>query len=164
MSGDKPSRKGAAEPPVRAFRRSLRSLEREIALSLAAETECCGVTVAQCHLILELDHRGPSSVGELAEALCLDQSTLSRTVDSLVKSGLAARSEDPSNRRRQIVDLTSGGRGKADFINGRCDARYESALAGEGLGDRATATETVASLARALRRLRTEPTDCQKEE
>jgi DNA-binding MarR family transcriptional regulator len=156
MLRNEPSGKAEAEPPVRAFRRSLRVLEREIELSLAAETECCGVTVAQCHLILELEHRGPSSVGELAGALCLDQSTLSRTVDSLVKSGLAARSEDPSNRRRQIVALTSFGRGKADIINARCDARYESVLAGEGMGDRAAAAETVSSLARALRRLREE--------
>jgi DNA-binding MarR family transcriptional regulator len=163
MSKIEPSEKTAAEPPIRAFRRSLRTLEREIELSLAAETECCGVTVAQCHLLLELERRGPSSVGELAGALCLDQSTLSRTADSLVRSGLAARSEDPSNRRRQIVALTSGGLGKADLINARCDARYESALAGEGLGDRAAAAETVASLARALRRLRTESAGCSKE-
>jgi DNA-binding MarR family transcriptional regulator len=146
----------APEPTVRAFRRSLRALEREIELSIAAETECCGVTVAQCHLILELEHRGPSSVGELADALALDQSTLSRTADALFKAGLATRRDDPSNRRRQIVELSPAGGKKAELINRRCDARYESVLGDEAGPDRAAMAETVAFLALALRRLRSE--------
>ena len=139
-------------------------LEREIELSIAAETECCGVTVAQCRLLLELGLRGPSSACDLAESLALDQSTLSRTADGLVMAGLATRSEDPGNRRRQILDLSPRGREKADLIDRSCDERYESALAAEGLGDGTAAAKTVASLARALRGLRTGLSRCPREE
>jgi DNA-binding MarR family transcriptional regulator len=164
MSSTRSQARGAAEPPVRSFRRSLRALEREIELSVAAETECCGVTVAQCHLLLELEHRGPSSIGELADALCLDQSTLSRTADSLVKAGLATRADDPANRRRQILELARAGRDKADLINRRCDARYESILGGAEGRDRESMARTVAFLAGALRKLRSEGSSCSKEE
>ena len=153
-----------SESTVRDFRRSLRTLEREIELSIAAETECCGVTVAQCHLLLELEHRGPSYVCELAESLALDQSTLSRTADGLVKAGLASRAEDPRNRRRQILDLSPEGREKADYINRRCDERYARVLGAEGLGDGAAAAGTVAALARALRALRSGRSASSKEE
>jgi len=145
-----------AAPSIRLFRRSLRALEREIELSVAAETECCGVTVAQCHLLLELESRGPSSVGEIADALALDQSTTSRTADALVKAGLVSRADDPANRRRQILDLSPAGRKKADLINRRCDARYESVLGNSDDDERTAMAETVAFLARALRKLRNE--------
>jgi DNA-binding MarR family transcriptional regulator len=150
------------ESTIRAFRRSLRSLEREIELAITAETECCGVSVAQCHLLLELDARGPSSICDLAAALALDQSTLSRTADSLVKAGLATRSEDPSNRRRQILELSSEGAKKARSINHDSDALYESLFAEPGSPDCKAAAETVAFLVRALRKTRTEKACCAK--
>ncbi len=113
---------------IRQFRRALRGLEREIEYSLSSQTECCGVTIAQCHLLLELDHRGPSSIGELALALELDPSTLSRTVDGLVKSQMATRADDPANRRRQIVELLPAGRAKVAAIDALCDVYYATLL------------------------------------
>ena len=115
--------------PIREFRRDLRSLERHVELALISQTECCGVTPAQCHLLLEVEEEGEASVGELASALELDASTLSRTVDGLVKTGLLERREDPENRRRQLVCLSAAGRAKTDFINSVCDRYYEGLLA-----------------------------------
>jgi Transcriptional regulators len=118
-----------ADISIRPFRKALRGLEREVELSLAGQTECCGVTPAQCHVILAVQEAGETSVGEVAEALELDSSTLSRTVDGLVKAGLLSRKEDPENRRRQIVSLSAKGRAKADSINRLCDEYYEGFLA-----------------------------------
>lgn len=115
---------------VRAFRKSMRSLERQVELALVSQTECCGVTPAQCHLLLAVEEAGEPSVGELASALELDASTLSRTVDGLVKAGLLSRREDPANRRCRLVGLTESGREKADTINGICDRYYDGLLAG----------------------------------
>jgi DNA-binding MarR family transcriptional regulator len=114
---------------LRGFRRELRSLERQVELALLAQTDCCGVTPAQCHLILEAEEGGESSVGELAAALELDASTLSRTVDGLVKTGLLERREDPANRRRQLVCLSAQGHDKAASINSVCDCYYEGLFA-----------------------------------
>lgn len=116
------------EDGIRDFRRNLRALERQIELALIAQTECCGVSPAQCHVLLETEAAGEASVGELAASLDLDASTLSRTVDSLVKAGLLARREDPENRRRQLVGLSPAGNLKVGIINSLCDQYYQGLL------------------------------------
>jgi DNA-binding MarR family transcriptional regulator len=136
---------------IREFRRGLRALEREIELSLASQTDCCGVTSAQCHILLELEASGASSVGELAEALELDPSTMSRNADSLVKAGLLSRADDPANRRRQILDLSSEGREMTESINALCDDYYRGILEGAGSERSPLLTESVAYLAAAIR-------------
>lgn len=98
------------------FRKNLRILEREIGMALEGETTCCGVTMAQCHVLLEL-YPGGSSVTGLSEKLFLDKSTLSRTVESLVKLGLVCREPNPSDRRSLPLSLTPLGVEKALFIH-----------------------------------------------
>lgn len=116
------------ELEVRAFRKGLRELEREVQLALSEQTECCGVTPAQCHLLLAVEEAGEISVGELAAELELDSSTLSRAVDALVKAELLVRKEDPENRRRQLASLSAKGKAKARSINAVCDRYYEGLL------------------------------------
>jgi DNA-binding MarR family transcriptional regulator len=145
---------------IRDFRRSLRALEREVELSLALQTECCGVTSAQCHILLEIEARGSSSVGELAGALELDPSTLSRSADSLVKAGLISRADDPDNRRRQILALSPSGRDKVDYINEACDEYYEAILAEADEARRRSVAEAVAFLAGSIRARRLASVSC----
>jgi DNA-binding MarR family transcriptional regulator len=139
---------------IRTFRKGLRELERQAELSLLTQTECCGVTPAQCHLLLEVEEAGRASVGELAAALDLDASTLSRTVDGLVKAGLLLRREDPANRRRQLVGLSPAGELKASLINAVCDRYYEGLLASLPGKDAATLREAIPLLVGILRRWR----------
>jgi Transcriptional regulators len=113
---------------IRSFRKGLRELEREVELALSDQTECCGVTPAQCHLLLAVEEAGRTSVGELAAGLELDSSTLSRAVDGLVKAQMLEREEDPENRRRQLVSLSEKGEAKAKSINAICDRYYEGLL------------------------------------
>ena len=82
-------------PSIRALRKDLRVLEREIELTLSSQTGCCGITVAQCHLLLEVEQRDRTSVTELAAALELDKSTLSRAVDGLCLVDLLDRGDRP---------------------------------------------------------------------
>jgi DNA-binding MarR family transcriptional regulator len=106
-----------------AFRRDLRALEREIFRQLEGETECCGVTVAQCHALLELSFSELSLSG-LSTALDLDVSTLCRTVDGLVKSGLVERTEDPADRRLVRLALSAAGCAKVATIDEMCNRYY----------------------------------------
>lgn len=129
-------------------------------LSLASQTECCGVTSAQCHLLLEIDARGGGSVGELAEALELDPSTLSRSVDALVKAGLVSRAEDRSNRRKLLLGLTPKGKEKVDHIDDVCDEYYKTVLDGAGKERGKALTKTVAYIAAAIRTKRLEGVSC----
>jgi DNA-binding MarR family transcriptional regulator len=128
------------------FRRQLRVLEREVIRELEAQTSCCGVTVAQCHVLLELAGATLSLSG-LAGALGLDPSTLSRTVDSLVKAGLVERTEDPSDRRSLRLVLTPAGEGKVRYIDETCNRTYAHLLAGMTAEDREHVVRGVALMA-----------------
>ncbi len=108
---------------VGAFRRDLRVLERELVRQLEGETACCGVTLAQCHALLELSFSELSLSG-LAAAVDLDISTLCRTVDGLVKAGLVERTEDSADRRSVRLVLSAAGRAKVATIDAMCNRYY----------------------------------------
>jgi len=92
---------------IRDFRRSMRRFER---LTNAQLRACCNVaTLAQCLVLMELDEAGPLVLGELATRLRLDSSTLSRTVDGMVKQGLLERRRGAEDRRLVWVALTARG-------------------------------------------------------
>ena len=52
---------------------------------------------------------GRSTVGQLADTLSVSLPTASHLVDRLVHAGLTEREEDPTDRRRMLVQLTPGG-------------------------------------------------------
>ncbi len=135
------------------FRSQLRVLEREIAGQREADTRCCGVTLAQCHALLELENT-ELSLTHLSAVLDLDISTLSRTVDGLVRAGLVVRAEDPADRRLLRLRLTPAGRGKVDRINEECNRYYAELLAGMNDRDRRCVLRSVGLLADRMRGLR----------
>lgn len=97
------------------FREILRLFDRE--LFFQNVSSCCGgVTLAQCHTLLEIENNKKITVTELAGNLLLDKSTTSRTVDSLVKSGLVERKIPPDNRRITILNLTEAGENTCNDI------------------------------------------------
>jgi len=145
------------EVSIRDFRTNLRVLEREVELSMTSEAGCCGVTFAQCHLLLEVERRGRTSVTELAAALELDKSTLSRTVDGACRAGLIDRSVDPSSRRQQILSLTAMGKETAATINSQCDASYMRLFDFIPAARRMMVVQSVALLAEAMRLKRRNP-------
>jgi DNA-binding MarR family transcriptional regulator len=102
---------------VRKFRENLRRFERLVVAQMKGSSCCSGVTLAQCHALLEIEVRQSLSLGELAEALGLDKSTLSRTVDGLVNIGLVKRDLHPQDRRSVQLSLTSQGQQTCDRIN-----------------------------------------------
>jgi DNA-binding MarR family transcriptional regulator len=136
---------------VRSFRSHLREIERQVARNLKDQTTCCGVTMAQCHLLLEMEELENPNIAELAQRMRLDASTLSRTVDGLVKAGLLTRSEDPDNRRRTQLALTGKGRQTYDIINHGCDEFYARMLARIPAKNHASFMQAVAALAAMLR-------------
>jgi DNA-binding MarR family transcriptional regulator len=52
----------------------------------------------------------PCTMSELADFSAIDRTTLTRTVDQLVESGLGARATPPSDRRQVVLSLTEAGR------------------------------------------------------
>lgn len=88
----------------------IRILERKLGLLNETEMTCCGVTMTQCHAIVEIGKAKQISLNKLAETLNLDNSTMSRAVNNLVNSNLAKRDLDPNDRRYVTISLTQEGK------------------------------------------------------
>ncbi len=101
---------------IKNFRKTLRAFEREIMLQNNTNL-CFGVTIAQCHILLEIEKLGETKVGDLASNISLDKSTVSRTIDGLVSVGLVNRSIPPHNRRSSLIKLTKQGGNICKQIN-----------------------------------------------
>lgn len=111
------SKTSIKRPEVRKFRDTLRRFDRLIAWQLKGSSCCSGVTLSQCHALLEIEGRGNAALNELAQSLGLDKSTLSRTVDGLVNIGLVERTSSDQDRRSIQLSLSSQGNGICDRIN-----------------------------------------------
>ncbi len=91
------------------LREIVRLLERKLGVLNDLESSCCGVTFTQCHAIVEIGRAQSISLNDLAELLELDKSTLSRTINNLVQSGLVSREIDSKDRRYITIQLTAKG-------------------------------------------------------
>jgi DNA-binding MarR family transcriptional regulator len=109
---------------IRSFRKLLRRFQRLTADRLREDSCCQGVTLAQCHTILEIEELGQAAAVELSKRLGLDKSTLSRTIDGMVNSGLVDRIPHPTDRRFTLLTLTALGQEAADRINQSNDDYY----------------------------------------
>lgn len=139
---------------IEEFRRDLRVLEREIVRQLQTETACCGVTLAQCHVLVELSRAGTLSLTDLAVLMQLDRSTLSRTVEGLVKAGLVFRAADPDDRRAVRLTCTPEGSGRVAAIDDACNRQYAALLGRVSTSRRQQIVGTIRFLAAAIPELR----------
>ena len=103
------------KPTLRSFRKTLRTFER---LNQLLNTRCCTeITLAQCHVLLEIEEYTEATTILLADNLKLDKSTLSRTIDRLVDTGMVERRSHPSDRRFTLLVLSEKGKKTCDEIN-----------------------------------------------
>lgn len=93
---------------IKKFRENLRRFEREIAF--LSNSNCkFGVTIPQCHSLLEISKNKEVTVNQLSRKLSLNKSTVSRTVEGLVKSELVNRTIPNENRRITKIELSEKG-------------------------------------------------------
>jgi len=112
---------------VRRFREYIRHAERELDIQ---NESCCtdGITLRQCHALMEISQRETLSLGELTDRLYLDKSTVSRTVEGLVRDNLVNRNIPGNNRRKVDISLTKQGEAVCDRINRDNDDFFSEAL------------------------------------
>ena len=112
---------------VKHFRELLRRFERELFMQ---KNDCCcnGITLAQCHTLLEIDSKEKESLTELSKTLGLDKSTVCRTVDGLVNIGLLDRTIPTENRRMSTIQLTELGKTVCNSINTENDQYFGELL------------------------------------
>jgi DNA-binding MarR family transcriptional regulator len=77
------------------------------------------VTLPQYRALVVLASRGPQRPGDLADALAVHPSTITRLCDRLVAKRLVDRSASPANRREVSIRLTPKGRRLVDEVTAR---------------------------------------------
>jgi DNA-binding MarR family transcriptional regulator len=107
------------------LRECIRLLTRRLGLLEKSESSCCGVTLSQCHAIVEIGRAGGISVIDLASLLGLDKSTMSRTINNLVEMNLVTREAVPDNRRLLSIDLTDKGKELFSGIESSMERHYQ---------------------------------------
>ncbi len=94
---------------IKNLRESVRQMERKLGILEESEVSCHGISLAQCHALVEIGRAKSISLIELSELLNLDSSTMSRTVNNLVNNGMAGLELDSNDRRYVTIKLTENG-------------------------------------------------------
>jgi len=100
------------------IREMVQTMTRRIGL---LNKNCCSVdgievSVAQSHILYEINRSHHPSVQQIAEALGMDITTISRQVQSLVDAGLVRKTPYAEDRRVQILALTEKGQDVNRYI------------------------------------------------
>ena len=107
----------------------LRQLLRRVGQRYDAELAKAGLKTTQYSLLSHLLKLGPIRPGDLAQAMTMDASTLTRNLQPLVQVGWVTLGPGPDGRSR-LVSLTDAGRAK------RADAQPHWRAAQQGLNQR----------------------------
>ena len=92
------------------------------------EKRCFGVSLSRCVTLETLLAEGRLPIRDLASRLGLDASTVTRSIDGMVRDGLVRRSRDErGDRRRVYVALTARGRALARKLV-RCADEYSDRI------------------------------------
>ena len=112
---------------IDALRHAARMVVRELGLHTDAYFDI-GITLAERHLLIELESCLYPNVGDLAERLLLDKSTVSRLVAKAVKKEFVVYTMDKSDRRRRCLQLTEKGRQTLKAIEPLAQRQVKDAL------------------------------------
>jgi DNA-binding MarR family transcriptional regulator len=104
-----------------------RMLSRRLESSLYPEL-AGKLSRGQLHALMFLGMAGEPRISQLAAALSLDESTVTRVVDKLEADGLAERRHSSTDRRSTIVVMTDAGRKIVD-----CAREHQRAFMAEVL-------------------------------
>ena len=120
---------GAAAPDelVDTVLAASRALVAVAARSLAAAGE--EVTLPQYRALVVLAARGPQGTADLAAALAVNPSTVTRMCDRLVRKGLVRRHRQAGDRRTVRIGLTAAGQNLATRVTRRRRAELARLLA-----------------------------------
>lgn len=110
------------------LRESIRVLVRSLDILEKNEASTSGITLAQCHAIVEIGRAEQITLNDLSNLLGLDKSTMSRTVNKLVEDGLVSRESNSEDRRFLSIKLTDKGRKIYEDIEKNMESYYEKIL------------------------------------
>ena len=109
---------------VKLFREYTRELECHLAALNQSDCCQCGINESQCFLIVEIGRKPGICVKELAEAVGLDKSGISRGVEELVQKEYVNREPSKTDRRSVVLTLTEKGQARFEKIENDMDAKF----------------------------------------
>ncbi len=131
------------------------ALLRDVArLHVRAQREqvaCCGTTVAQCHVLTELDRAGPQPLTGLGRRLGLHKGWVSRAVASLVEAGLVVRTGREGDGRVVMLSLSRAGERRVQALDRALDRQAGQVLARIAPAERPRVHRALALVRDALR-------------
>lgn len=131
------------------------TLLRDVArLHVRAQREqvaCCGTTVAQCHILTELERAGPLPLTDLGRRLGLHKGWISRAVATLVDEGLVERSGKDADGRVVVLSLSPAGRRRVEALNSALNRQAAKVLGRIAASERAHVHSALALVRAALR-------------
>lgn len=101
---------------VNQFREYTRRLECHLNNINQSDCCCCGVSQAQCFLLVEIGRKPGISIKELAEILHIDKSGVSRSVEELVQKEFVERKPSKEDRRFVTLGLLPKGQERFEKI------------------------------------------------
>ena len=110
-----------------------------------------GISVSQCYALDFIDTNKTATMGEVAGALHLDLSTVSRSIDQLVQRKMVRRETDPEDRRITRIRCTAKGAREVATIRSEIVARHRSILAELSPEARKGAIEALSALLEVFR-------------
>ena len=111
-----------------AFYRTFGRLVRRYEFRDREEISCHGVSVSQCYALSILRTEGPSTMSEVASALFLDLSTVTRLADQLEEKDLIQRERSEDDRRVWRMRLTRKGSALVRSTESQLIAEYRAVL------------------------------------
>jgi DNA-binding MarR family transcriptional regulator len=69
-----------------------------------------GLSMPQFSIIMQLHHRGACGISDISDGFEITNAAASQLVEKLVQSGYLERTEDPSDRRARLLNLSTKGR------------------------------------------------------
>jgi DNA-binding MarR family transcriptional regulator len=88
-----------------------------------------GIRGYEFRLLAALDEHGPASQADLGRQTGIDRSDVVAALNALVARGLAQRTPDPADGRRNIVTITRPGARELDRLDAVLDGVQETVLA-----------------------------------
>jgi DNA-binding MarR family transcriptional regulator len=140
-----------AQREIQFVREMFQLLVRRFGLLQKEGAQCCGISLAQSHVLYELARRPEMTLNELAGGLGLDKSTVSRHVQGLVRGGYVVRRPSEEDRRYVILRLTPAGREKQREITAQMAGFIQDIIGHVPEQKRSEVIESMALLARAMR-------------
>ena len=113
---------------VKQFREYTRQLECHLSNMNQSDCCCCGISTAQCFIIVEIGRKPGISVKELAEILSIDKSGVSRAVEDLVQKGFVERKASNEDRRYVVLTLLSKGQERFEKIENDMHLKFKAVL------------------------------------